>query len=173
MPVGVKPEGPYSVAAAKYIDTRGEAIQYYRNKFALQSPHDLTCQGRPVIVEFEYDATHLYSEEPPLPTIPAGLEVIRTFAKRVERRQFSIERARNMDLVIKAIRKPSLTHRAQEMGRMANWVIYGFPQWPAGGYRMRVILRPSSAGKWACISAYCVKEKVFQGLRIAHERFPP
>ena len=34
MPIGVSPEGPYSVAAARYIETRGEAIQYYQSKFA-------------------------------------------------------------------------------------------------------------------------------------------
>lgn len=174
MPVGVKPEGAYSVAAARYIETPGEARLYYQGKFARRSPHEVTCRGRSLLVEFEYDATHLFSMEPPLPVIPPGLEITRRLRNGVDRRQFCLERARDMDLVLATIRKPALTHRAHEGSRMANWVIYGFPPASGCGYRLLVALRPSSGGTcWACISAYRVKESRYQAVRAMNERFPP
>jgi hypothetical protein len=167
----VEPSGDCVVIRSTFVETREEARAYYRAKLASPSPHSLTCRGVGITVSFDREATHLYSEEVDGP-IPAHLEVKRWQNGSIERRQFSLKRARAMDLVIPAICKPALAHRAQGTLAAPKWLLHGFPILMTQ-HRMRVVLRSIGPAAWACVSAYAVKEVKFHSTKRSAEKFPP
>ena len=163
------------------ITTPAEAVAYYRAN--LSGPRTVTvqrsgCEQRLTVV-FEADGTHVFSvavkpgEPAPDPAdlierkIPMG-----GGRHRVEQRRFSLERARLMDEVLRALSVFSVAV-PEAGGRPGNQktIVYG-PALPSGE-RMRVVLRPGPGDARTCVSGYPVSGGVWlAACRLRRARFP-
>src|SRR5205085_884691 len=91
---------------------------------------------------------------------------------RVERREFSLERAQLMDRILPAIHDytvsiPGTGHRGAE-----NRMLHG-PRLPNGRY-MRVVLRPGPGDAFTVVSAYPVEHGTWMAAcRSRRAKFPP
>ena len=88
-----------AVEHAELITTVAEAAAYYAERLA--GSHKIQSAGRDVTIVFDRGATHLYSlEATATPVVPVTR---RLGGGRVEAREFSLERARLMDEVLRAV----------------------------------------------------------------------
>lgn len=163
----------YVVIRSEFIETLDEARAYYAARLA--GAHHVTCHGRPVTIVFESDATHLYSRDANEGEgISPGFGVTRAIGGgRAERRVFSVERARMMDLVLPAVScfTVSVPGTATTRGREKR-MLHG-PRLADARY-MRVVLRPGPGEAFTCVSAYTVTEAVWMEARRAKSaKFPP
>lgn len=162
------------------IDTPEEARNYYAERLGGSRTVSFQRKGKTFVltVVFEHDGTHLFSEAiKPGSIVDSVLRVPRLVpagrgAFREEVRQFSLDRARLLDHVIRAI--SLFTVAVPEAGGRTGHqktVIYG-PALP-DGRRMRVILRPGPGEARTCVSAYPVSaEEWIKAGRLQRARFP-
>ena len=95
----------YNVCRATLIDTEREARRYYQDRFAGRGGmRSISCYGRRVIVYFATGNNHAYTAALPVP-LPLGTAVVRREISpgRFEERVFSLDRARLMDEIERAI----------------------------------------------------------------------
>lgn len=176
---------PYSravlVERSELITCLAEAREYYAAKLAGARAVTVQRSGsaQRVTIVFEADGTHAYSvglkTGEPTPNavdvverrIPAGQGRF-----RVEQRRFSLERARLLDEVLRAI--SLFTVAVPEAGGRPGYqkaIVYG-PALPTGE-RMRVVLRPGPGDARTCVSAYPVSQSEWvAACRLKRARFP-
>ena len=156
------------VARSELITSVVEAREYYAT--VLAGAHKIQCHGQPVTVVFEREATHLFSTE------SAGVLVNPVRRQigggRVELREFSLARAQQMDLVLRAVSLYTVSVPGSGGRGRENRMLHG-PRLPSTEY-MRVVLRPGPGDAWTCVSAYCVAaEKWMEMCRAKRAKFPP
>ena len=158
------------VERAALICTPEEAKDYYRAK--LVGTHKITCRGSEVKIGFLYEAVHFYSVSAPDP-VPCGAQILTQPRKGgcFEVRVFSLDRARLMDEILRAISlfTVSLPGKTQAAQRR---VLHG-PRLPDGRY-MRVVLQQGRKDVWTCLSAFPVSERAWlEAQRAKTAKFPP
>lgn len=160
---------PQVPAASVEITTQEEARLYYQKHLARE--HRLTCAGRPVTVYFEPGGTHLFSTELK-GGMHAAIPVHRRIGRRIEIREFSLDRARLMDAVVPAIECFTVSIPGTGRHGLENRMLHG-PRLPDGRY-MRVVLSPRPATAFTCVSAYAVDHATWMdAVRARRAKFPP
>lgn len=164
------PDGVYVRVRSEFITSASEAATYYAQR--LVGEHHVTCFGRAVTIVFMKDSTHLWSEErEPQP----GEELVARAigGGRIERRTFSLVRARLMDQIVRAVTHFTVSIDGTGARGRENRMLHG-PRLPSGDY-LRVVLRPlARRGQFAVVSAYPVSHDTWmQARRARSARFPP
>jgi hypothetical protein len=166
------------VERSELITCLAEAREYYAQ--ALAGARTVTVQrsgsSQRVTILFEADGTHAYSigikPGEPTPSVPALVERRIPTGQgrfRVEARRFSLERARLLDEVLRAI--SLFTVAVPEAGGHQKSIVYGPAL--ASGERMRVVLRPGPGDARTCVSAYPVSQQEWLAAsRLKRARFP-
>jgi len=154
------------------IATREEALAYYANHLAGQ--RQVVCYGKPIIIVFEPEGTHFFSEDSPEGQVLPPSEHIqrRVRGGRIEIRRFSVDRARLMDRIIPAIE--GFTVSIPGTGPMGHEkrMLHGPPM--ADGRYVRVVLRPGPAEAWTAVSAYPIPLATWRACVAARRaKFPP
>ena len=163
---------PYIRTRSQYIESREEAEDYYRERLA--RPHQIQCRGVDVTIAFERQATHLYSvaHESDAPIDPLLLVRRQIAPYKFDDRVFSLERARLMDEVLRAITFFTVSTPGTGTRGRENRMLHGSAL-PDGRY-MRVILRPGPGDAHTVVSAYPVTHDVWMQQRRAKKaKFPP
>jgi hypothetical protein len=156
------------VESSSLIETPAQAAAYF--KAHLAGAHKITCHGRPTTIVFHHDGTHLYSvaaEDP----IPVDLIVDRPIARgRVDRRKFSITRARLMDEVLPAISQYTVSIPGKGHGDR-NRLLHG-QRLPSGDY-LRVVIDSGPGTAWTCLTAFPVSVEEWRRAQAARRaKFP-
>jgi len=132
-----------------------------------------------VTIVFEADGTHVYSESIKSGELhPNTVDLVQRWIPtgggrgRTEQRRFSLERARLLDEVLRAI--SLFTVAVPEAGGRPGHqksIVYGPAL--ASGERMRVVLRPGPGDARTCVSAYPVSaQEWLTASRLKRARFP-
>ncbi len=142
---------------SRFIDTREDACAYYA--FRLVGDHPVSVQGVSVVVRFNPEETHLFTDT--RSPCPSG-DVVRRAGASGELRCFSAERARLLDLILPTIAAPVVTLRATiSSGAM----LLGPPD--PSARRLCVVVAPSARdrGLWFVRTSYPVSPKDFAAAR--------
>ncbi|MEI8255416.1 MAG: hypothetical protein WCJ30_07045 [Deltaproteobacteria bacterium] len=157
-----------AVDHSQLITTVNEARAYYAERLA--GAHKIQSAGRDVTIVFERGATHLYSVE--VTALPVVAVTRRLGVGRIEAREFSLERARLMDEVLRAVSLYTVSVPGTGGRGRENRMVHG--RRLASGQYLRVVLRPGPGDAWTCVSAYPVTEATWmQARRAKSARFPP
>jgi hypothetical protein len=162
----------YVVIRSELIETRQEAVDYYAARIA--GRRVLSCHGKEVAILFPGDGAHLFSEEADgTDSIPKEDAIVRRVSGgRTETRRFSLERARLLDEVDKAITHFTVSIPGTGPNGYEKRMLHG-RRLPDGQY-LRVPLRPGPDRDWTCVSAYPVEERVWRECcRAKRAKFPP
>ncbi|HEY2431571.1 MAG TPA: hypothetical protein VGI12_02785 [Vicinamibacterales bacterium] len=160
-----------AVSAAEAITDLAQARHYYASK--LVRAHQITCHGAPVVIVFEAENTHLFSEEvEDTDAIPADqLVTKKQSGGREEIRQFSLDRARLMDCVLPAITSFTHCHAGAGPPTHSTRLMYGKAM-PCGRH-MCVVLRPGPKTAWTVVTSFPMqKAKYSERCRMKPTRFP-
>ena len=158
---------------SELITTLEEARAYYQAR--LVGIRQIAVKGRPVYIVFERSITHLYSEEvATFEGVPPAEKVLRNLpGGHVERRRFSLERARCLDRVLPTLSNYCKSIKGTGARGRENRLVFGWPT--ADGRAMCVALAPwrGEPMKWTCVSAYLVSaQKLAEVRRLQPSAFP-
>ncbi len=156
------------------IGNLADAEAYY--KAHLLGTRAVTVKQQSTTIEFEKQATHLFSEEvtkEEFDLLPASEKVFRRLkGGRSEYRRFNLERARLMSNILKIIEGyvfsiPGTASHGTEKRLLHSGLV--------DGIALRVVLRPKDmkTNTWTCISSYPVSKEVWLRSKAAKRvKFP-
>lgn len=160
----------YVVIRSALIETRDEAIAYFRARLA--GTQAVEVYGRAIGLMLERDATHFYSEDVKGAPIAAADLVERRLPTRIEQRRFALDRALYLDAIIPAVRGYVVSLRGRAAAGRENFELFG-PVF-ADGRHVKVVVQHMRADVWRCVSAFPVSSKAFaDACRSRRARWPP
>lgn len=141
--------------ASRFIETADDARAYYR--FRLVGDHAVTVCGVPLVVRFNPEETHLFTDD--RQPCPPG-DVVRRAGASGELRCFSVVRARALDLVVPTVAAPVKALVARVAGGVQ---LFGPPD-PASTRRVCVVVAPSgrAPGVYFVRTAYDVTPDAYR-----------
>ena len=141
--------------ASRFIETSEEARAYYA--FRLVGQHAIHVRGVPLVVQFNPEETHLFTDE--RNPCPPG-DVVRRAGRSGELRCFERTRARMMDRILPTIAGPVAAFRALIPGGVQ---LYGPPE--SSAPRVCVVVAPAGGARWFVRTAYPVTSDKFARAR--------
>jgi len=138
--------------AARFIETADDARSYYAHK--LVGLHDVTVKGAALVIRFNHEEIHHFTESTPCKWCPGCTRVSRR-GRSGEQRCFNRSRARQMDAILDTLRKAAVVHEAKMAGAR---MVYG----PAdvNAQRLAVVIGEET-GVWFVRTAFSVSAKEY------------
>ncbi len=154
--------------ASRFIDDVDGAQAYYAHKLVEPSDHLISVGSLDILVRFNPEEIHLFTETKPLDAQRRPRPLVRRPGASREARYFSIDRARRLDLILPTIRTPIQTLRATMPGAT---LLIGPPD--SSALRIGVVVGPDDGARVYFVrTAFDMTPKQFQAKLRAHRPAP-